>query len=65
MSQPFIEPNKIQLVLRNEDGREITRQQFNPDERERAERIMVARNYPEVALRSGLRWGIETEEPAT
>jgi len=64
-----METQKIQLVARHLDtGREVSRQQFEPNETERADRIMIARNRVEQAARlplggfadSGIRWGIET-----
>lgn len=63
----LINHSKIQLVARWEDtGREVSRQQFDPSEMARVERIMLARNRGDGAgaLSAGIRWGIETEVPA-
>ncbi len=60
-----VKTEPIQLVCRDQAGREIGRQTFKPDEGARADRIMIARNTAEVkAYRynpdAAPRWGIET-----
>jgi hypothetical protein len=53
----------INLVCRDESGREISHQGFAPEDSARADRIMIARNRAEINAGSTYRWGIETETP--
>lgn len=50
---------KTTLVLRNEYGRELSRQSFTDSAQ--ANRVMIARNRAEIECKTAWRWGIETE----
>lgn len=55
--------DEILLVCRDGNGKEIARQKFEAAEKDRCDRIMIARNRAEISANSECRWGTETETP--